>query len=240
MYGSPRPGRSLARGLLVRAACLFALPGIAAVALQRQPSAGALSAHGGPISVIPVATAAAGRTGSLPTVRAARAVPPGSASQPALAPIGDYAVRGTPTVSVAVMNQVLAAYRSPLAGQGQALYDLGVKYGIDPAFCLAFFVQESDAGTRGEAVLTHSVGNLRPEPGAPSMDGYRYYYTWLEGAEDWYRLISNVYVDQWGLRTVDAIIPVYAPSGDNNDVSTYIDNVEQLVAAWRTQNARAS
>jgi hypothetical protein len=145
-------------------------------------------------------------------------------------------VRGRPTISAALINQVLAAYGSPLAGQGQALYDLGVKYGIDPAFCLAFFVQESAAGTRGEAVLTHSVGNLRPEPGMPSLDGYRFYDTWLEGAEDWYRLIRDVYVGQWGLSTVDSIIPVYAPSGDNNDVAAYIQNVEQLVATWRAQS----
>jgi hypothetical protein len=152
----------------------------------------------------------------------------------------DYRVRRSPTVSAALINQVLAAYGSPLAGQGQALYDLGIKYGIDPVFCLAFFVQESDAGTRGEAALTHSVGNLRPEAGAPSLDGYRYYNTWLEGAEDWYRLISNVYVAQWNLSRVDTIVPVYAPGNDDNDVTTYISNVEELVALWRAQSATTS
>ena len=46
----------------------------------------------------------------------------------------------------------------------------------------------------------------------------------------------DVYVDQWGLGTVETIIPVYAPSGDNNDVYAYIQNVEQLVATWRAQS----
>ncbi len=67
--------------------------------------------------------------------------------------------------------------------------------------------------------------------------GYRYYATWLKGAEDWYRLISNLYIGSWGLTTVDRILPVYAPSDDNNDTAAYIDDVEQLVSAWRAQSS---
>lgn len=156
--------------------------------------------------------------------------------QPSLAPHSAFDLRGRPSVSPALIDTVLASYGSPLAGDGKQIYQLGIKYGIDPAFCLAFFVHESAAGTRGEAVLTHSVGNIRAVAGAPSMDGYRYYDTWLESAEDWYRLISNLYIQKWGLTTVDSIIPVYAPSGDNNDPAAYIDDVEQLVSAWRTQS----
>src|SRR5262249_28583509 len=89
--------------------------------------------------------------------------PPSSTAGDLRVPSGGrlYDVRGAPSVSVAVIDQVLSAYDSPLAGQGQSLYDLGVRYGIDPAFCLAFFVHESAAGTRGEAALTHSLGNIR-------------------------------------------------------------------------------
>jgi hypothetical protein len=224
----------------IRVALLFVLCGIAAISLPRRPSAGALSDQGGAIYVIASGSAAVAPAGSPPMIRTVRAVATGSGYRSAPASIDDFAVRGAPTVSVSQINRVLATYDSPLVGQGQALYDLGVKYGIDPVFCLAFFVEESAGGTRGEAVLTHSVGNLRPEPGAASLDGYRYYNTWLEGAEDWYRLISNVYVDQWGLGTVPAIIPVYAPSGDNNDVASYINTVEQLVSTWRAQSAGTS
>ncbi|HLX40890.1 MAG TPA: hypothetical protein VKR42_10165, partial [Ktedonobacteraceae bacterium] len=52
---------------------------------------------------------------------------------------GPYSVIGKPTITADFINRVLSAYNSPAAGKGQSLYDLGVKYGIDPAFALAFF-----------------------------------------------------------------------------------------------------
>jgi hypothetical protein len=51
--------------------------------------------------------------------------------------------------------------------------------------------------------------------------------------EDWYKLITDLYINQWGLRTVDAIIPVYAPSGDGNNPTAYINSVESMVDSWR-------
>jgi hypothetical protein len=62
-----------------------------------------------------------------------------------------YSAMGQPTVTASFINQVLAYYHSPAQGQGQALYDLGIKYHIDPAFALAFFGHESTFGTQGEA-----------------------------------------------------------------------------------------
>ncbi len=163
-----------------------------------------------------------------------------TATQPAHERVGKLSagtdtLAGPPTIDVTTINAVLASYDSPMAGKGQEIYDLGVQYGIDPAFCLAFFVHESAAGTRGEAVLTHSVGNIRAEPDAPSLDGYRLYDTWEQSVRDWYRLIGDVYIGQWHLRTVDQIVPVYAPADDDNDVSAYIRDVEALVSDWRAQ-----
>jgi Mannosyl-glycoprotein endo-beta-N-acetylglucosaminidase len=149
------------------------------------------------------------------------------------APATGTTLAGGPTISPAQINAVLARYGSPMAGDGQALYDMGVKYGIDPAYCLAFFVHESGAGTQGEAVLTHNLGNIRAIAGYPSMGGYRYFDTWLEGADAWYQLIGGLYIKQWKLATVDTIIPVYAPSADSNDPTAYIDDVNQMVAGWR-------
>jgi hypothetical protein len=150
---------------------------------------------------------------------------------------GPYSVLGKPTISADFINRVLAAYNSPAAGQGQALYYLGVKYGIDPAFALAFFMHESSFGTQGEARVTFSLGNLRCIPNQPCVDqdrgGYAAFTSWQDGFQAWYQLIRNLYVAQWGLTTIDQIIPRYAPSSDNNDEAAYIAAVKHAVDTWR-------
>jgi hypothetical protein len=157
-------------------------------------------------------------------------------SQPAAlqpAPDGTYSLVGSPSISVAQIESVLQKYGSPAAGLGQNLYDLGVRYGIDPAYALAFFVHESGCGTQGVARTTHSLGNIRWTDGWDNFQGYRVYPTWEAGMEDWYKLITDLYINQWGLRTVDAINPVYAPSGDGNNPTAYINSVEGMVDSWR-------
>lgn len=144
-----------------------------------------------------------------------------------------YTVVGTPTIKADFIEQVLTRYHSPAVGKGKVLYDYGVKYAIDPAFALAFFLQESTFGTQGMARVTHSLGNIRATSGHPQRNGYRLYQSWEEGFDDWYKLIAHVYVGQWNLSTVDQIIPVYAPSADNNNENAYIQNVKNAVDAWR-------
>ncbi len=95
-------------------------------------------------------------------------------------------------------------------------------------------MHESRFGTTGVAQVTLSLGNIRATPGYESYDGYRKYKSWEEGFEDWYKLIKTQYVEQWKLSTVDQIIPVYAPSSDNNDVEAYIQAIKQAVDDWRS------
>src|SRR5438046_1834194 len=101
-----------------------------------------------------------------------------------------YPVVGPPTISVGFIDQVLAASHSPAAGQGQALYDLGVKYGIDPVYALAFFWHESAFGTTGEARATRSLGNERCIIDRPCIDpdrgGYAQMQSWEDGFAHWY------------------------------------------------------
>ena len=149
------------------------------------------------------------------------------------APGSDNSVLGPPSLSVAQIEAVLSQYGSPAVGRGQALFDLGLKYGIDPAYALAFFVHESACGTKGVARFSRSLGNIRWTPGYESYEGYRAYTSWEAGFEDWYLLITDLYIGGWGLRTVDDIIPVYAPYGDNNHPPTYIASVKALVDSWR-------
>jgi hypothetical protein len=151
-----------------------------------------------------------------------------------------YRVHGSPTINADFINRVLDHYHSPAAGKGQALYKDGVQYDIDPVYALAFFMHESSFGTTGVATVTHSLGNIRSSEGYQDYDGYREYRTWEEGFEDWYRLISDQYVKQWRLTTVDQIIPVYAPSSDNNDVAAYIQAVKNAVDTWRSGTVEIS
>jgi hypothetical protein len=149
-------------------------------------------------------------------------------------PSGAYSVVGQPSLSADFINQVLDHYHSPATGKGQSLYNYGVKYGIDPVYALAFFMHESSFGKTGVARVTRSLGNIRVSEGYQQYDGYRKYRTWEDGFEDWYKLISDQYVRQWNLITVDEIIPVYAPSSDNNDVAAYIQAVKTAVDTWRS------
>lgn len=147
---------------------------------------------------------------------------------------GSYAVVGPPTISADFLNQVLAAYHSPAAGLGQAIYDLGVHYGIDPVYALAFFQHESSFGLTGEAQTTMSPGNERCIADRPCVaGGWAQMYSWSDGFEHWFLLIRHLYVNQWGCVTVSQIIPKYAPSSDGNDEAAYIAAVEHAVDTWR-------
>jgi hypothetical protein len=153
---------------------------------------------------------------------------------PPVAP-GAHSVIGSPTITADKIAQVLKQYNSPAVGVSQAIYDMGVKYGIDPAYALAFFIHESSAGTKGIAVTTKSLGNIRQtnNSGFEGYQGFRKYPSWEAGAEDWYKLIRNLYIDGWNLKTVEQIIPKYAPAADSNNPPVYINAVNTLVESWR-------
>jgi hypothetical protein len=167
------------------------------------------------------------------TTRPKQAAPAQTRKPTPARPSRQYELLGPPSVSVGTIEAVLKQYGSEAAGRGQALYDLGVRYGINPAYALAFFVHESACGTKGVARFTHSIGNIRWTPGYDNYEGYRSYATWEQGIEDWYKLITDLYINGWGLRTVEDIVPVYAPYGDSNDPPSYIADVQSLVDAWR-------
>lgn len=152
-----------------------------------------------------------------------------STPQPGTTP---YTVVAGPSLPVAFINQVLGADKSPASGKGQALYDLGVQYGIDPAFALAFFMHESSFGTQGEATKSLSLGNLRCIPNYRCADNFAQFDTWEDGFKAWYQLIRNLYIAQWGLTTVDQIIPRYAPTADHNDEAAYIASLKHELDTW--------
>ena len=145
---------------------------------------------------------------------------------------------GQPSISAATILAVLQSYHSPAATADFAaqLYDLGIKYGVNPAYALGFFAEESQCGTTGIAVNNLSLGNIRynlsssPVTYTDNLD-FRHYTTWRDGAEDWYWVIRTYYLSQ-GLRNIYDVTPVYAPSSDNNNPKNYADTVYQLVQSW--------
>ena len=161
---------------------------------------------------------------------------PITAKKPVPIHTGPYSVLGKPTITADFINKVLASYNSPAAGKGQDMYNLGVKYGIDPVFALAFFMHESLFGTTGEARATLSLGNLRCIPTRPCIDqnrgGYAQMNSWVDGFEQWYKLIRNLYVAQWGRVTVNQIIPKYAPNSDGNNEAGYIAILKHEIDTW--------
>lgn len=160
-------------------------------------------------------------------------------------PSGQHSVLGPPSISAQQIDRILAEWRSPAAGTGAAWVELGVRYGIDPAYALAFFIHESGAGTapgwagrKPDGGTTHNVGNIICAGYRTCYGRFRDYASWEEGIEDWYRLIAVEYVQWRGVHTVEEIVPIYAPSVENN-VPAYIGAVNRLVAEWRASRARS-
>jgi hypothetical protein len=145
---------------------------------------------------------------------------------------------GLPSLSAATILSVLQSYRSPAANAGfaNALYDLGFKYGVNPAYALAFFIEESSCGTQGIAATTLAIGNIRYSQSSSPISysdyqGFRRYASWRDGAEDWFWLIRTYYLDQ-GVRDIFDVTPIYAPASDNNNPQQYAQNVLHSVMSW--------
>ncbi len=167
------------------------------------------------------------------------APPPSTCSQPRLVCANPTElIDGQPSISATKILSVLQSFHSPTATAdfANALYDLGVQYGINPAYALGFFAQESSCGTQGLAVNTLSLGNIRYTTSSSpvsyaAFQGFRQYHSWRDGAQDWYWVIRTYYLNQ-GVRDIFDVTPIYAPSTDNNDPARYAQNVYQFVLEW--------
>lgn len=164
-------------------------------------------------------------------------------------------ILGPPTVSAVFLDHLFCTYHSPLCGQGQDLYDLGVRYGVDPVWPAAFAMEESFFGTTGEATVTHSIGNYRcldlqhyGDLGTRCIDTtgkfwdrcpstrscYARFPTWKASFEAFYRLIKGPLYVGAGLTTIGQITQVWAPSSDGNAPVYYACVVTSAARIWRT------
>ncbi len=164
-------------------------------------------------------------------------------------PLSEMPITGPPTISNETIKRILESASSPAVIAYQAFYDFGVQYDIDPAFALAFFRHESNYGTSNNWVgkpsiclpnSSNNIGNIKYTQsctnnyGATNCKGFCHYPTWEKGIEAWYSLIknSNHYV-AGGRETIAEILPVYAPSSDNNNIPEYITAVSDSVSSYR-------
>ncbi len=146
---------------------------------------------------------------------------------------GQYSPIGDPTISRANFKNFLKEMNSPALAEGDAMYDACLDSGCDPALALAFFEHESSGGNQGAAAVTKSVGNIRCSPGyncytTQGNGSFRKYDSWTESVRDWSRLLK-VYRELYNKRTLEEIIPMYAPQADNNDEQAYIAAVKKRV-----------
>ncbi len=157
---------------------------------------------------------------------------------PRFLPPGSTVITGEPTISAARIDEILRLYNSPAQGTGQIWIDEGIAYGINPVYALAFFMHESNLATNAEwsgikedGSTTHNIGNIICAEYSRCYGRFRDYVDWQAGIHDWYRIIAEEYIAQRGLRTVEDIIPVYAPKNEN-DVTGYIASVRAYALQW--------
>lgn len=136
-------------------------------------------------------------------------------------------ILGEPGFTAEQIDSILKSAGSPAVGSGVEFVSQSLTTGIDDVVAMAFFQHESSYGTAGVARVTHSIGNIRCTDGCAL--GYQTYPTWEDGVNAWYSLIHDYYIGVRGLRTIAAIIPVYAPPNDSNDDAAYIQSVENYI-----------
>jgi hypothetical protein len=141
-----------------------------------------------------------------------------------------------------VLEEGTSAGISPCAPIADECYDIVVANDLDPAVALGFFAHESQYGCTGYAPKTKNWGNVRtafkPERTIGQHPAnFAIFPDWQTGLLDWCERINVRYIDERGLDTVEAAIPVYAPGVDGNNEAAYIEHVNKLVATWMAEEA---
>ena len=147
------------------------------------------------------------------------------------------ALLNPPRISKQYFGEILLKTGSPAAPVADDCYDIVLGYGLDPAIALAFFQHESSYGKAGVAVRAINWGNLRRGGRAREIkDGFAFYDDWRDSLRDWCDLLRNTYINNWGLDTLDKVIPRYAPASDGNVPTAYIAAVVNQVLDWASSD----
>jgi hypothetical protein len=147
------------------------------------------------------------------------------------------------TIAEKLFGSVLANWSSPAAPDAKEIFAAIARRGVDPAFLLAIFWQESNGGVRGYATENKNPGNQRTSrtgAGRPveTVKGrYIRFESWLDGFDDLaFRLVDPTFVYfKENRRTIADIIYRFAPPADGNNTEAYILGVVKSMTTW--QNA---
>jgi hypothetical protein len=123
--------------------------------------------------------------------------------------------------SAAQIDTYLLSKGSPLTGSGQAFYDAGQAYGVDPAFLVAITGAESSFGVllyhSGADYATYNAWNWFYADPREASD----FASWSDGATRVAQGLSGILYYGAGRYSALDIAPVYCPEGTQN----WIDNV---------------
>src|SRR2546430_7129533 len=75
-----------------------------------------------------------------------------------------YKVVGAPSIDADLIGRVLDAYDSPARDKAQVLYDLGVKYKIDPVYALRSEEHTSELQSQSNLVCRLLLEKKHPHP----------------------------------------------------------------------------
>jgi hypothetical protein len=150
----------------------------------------------------------------------------------------------SPRITAEHFAEILLDAKSPAAEDAFSMYDAVEANGIDPAFFLAIFKEESNFATDPTSMVvihkTNNPGNCRSSsigilPVKSTERGlFVIYPDWPTGADDaTHRLTDSrfPYV-QAKAKTIAQIIPIWAPAKDSNNPERYISNVVSFMNEW--------
>ncbi len=142
----------------------------------------------------------------------------------------DYTILDkVPRIQFTTFEYLLKQAKSPAYPEAQKCWNAIRAHGVDPAFALAQFRQESSYGTAGIAVGNKSWGNIRR--GGVFVS----YSSWEAGAEDYAALVSGyLYAGDSSFNTARKLPYRYAPSADHNNPANYGRNLVAFIGAFIT------
>jgi hypothetical protein len=138
-------------------------------------------------------------------------------------------------VSAGTLDAYLEKYAGEkLRGKGQAFYDLGVRYDIDPAFAVAVSQKETSLGRQTCQGISQSCNNLfcmkatGGAGGSGACGSWASYGTPEQGIEAFYSLIKTGYVDSGQ----DTIAEIGCAPGSGYSSHCYCWENGQYCSSW--------